>query len=77
VWLRPRCRFRRFHAAMLAGQRKVVVLRHIWDCSVEETAAELGVSISTVKSQARDALAALRRALTSELCTNSLQGEER
>lgn len=60
-----------------AGQRKVVVLRHIWDCSVEETAAELGVSISTVKSQARDALAALRRALTSDFCTNSLQGEER
>jgi RNA polymerase sigma factor (sigma-70 family) len=60
-----------------AGQRKVVVLRHIWDCSVEETAAELGVSISTVKSQARDALAALRRALTSDFGTNSLQGEER
>jgi RNA polymerase sigma-70 factor (sigma-E family) len=60
-----------------AGQRKVVVLRHIWDCSVEETAAELGVSTGTVKSQTRDALVALRRALTSEFGTTSLQGEER
>jgi RNA polymerase sigma-70 factor (sigma-E family) len=60
-----------------AGQRKVVVLRHIWDLSVEETAAELGVSIGTVKSQTSDALAALRRALTSDFGTASLQGEER
>jgi DNA-directed RNA polymerase specialized sigma24 family protein len=67
---------RRAIRSLPAGQRKVVVLRHIWDCSVEET-AEHGVSISTVKSQARDALAALRRALTSDFGTNSLQGEER
>jgi RNA polymerase sigma-70 factor (sigma-E family) len=60
-----------------AGQRRVVVLRHIWDLSVEETAAELGVSIGTVKSQTSDALAALRRALTSDFGTASLQGEER
>src|SRR3954447_2348349 len=38
------------------GQRSVVVLRHIWDRSVEETAAELGISTGTVKSQNRDAL---------------------
>jgi RNA polymerase sigma-70 factor (sigma-E family) len=60
-----------------AGQRKVVVLRYVWDRSVEETAAELGVSMSTVKSQTRDALAALRRALTADFGTTSLQGEER
>ena len=59
------------------GQRKVIVLRHIWDCSVEQTAADLGVSTGTVKSQTRDALAALRRALTPEFGTTSLQGEER
>jgi RNA polymerase sigma factor (sigma-70 family) len=59
------------------GQRKIVVLRHIWDRSVEETAADLGISPSTVKSQTRDTLAALRRALTSDFDTTSLQGEER
>ena len=59
------------------GQRKIVVLRHIWDRSVEETAADLGISTSTVKSQTRDGLAALRRALTSDFGTTSLQGEER
>lgn len=59
------------------GQRKVVVLRHIWDLSVEETAADLGISTGTVKSQTRDALAALRRALAPEFGTASLQGEER
>jgi RNA polymerase sigma-70 factor (sigma-E family) len=59
------------------GQRKVVVLRHIWDCSVEQTAAELGISTGTVKSQTRDAVAALRRALTSDFGAPSLQGEER
>jgi RNA polymerase sigma-70 factor (sigma-E family) len=60
-----------------AGQRRVLVLRHIWDCSVEQTAADLGISTGTVKSQTRDALAALRRALTADFGTSSLQGEER
>lgn len=42
------------------GQRKVVVLRHFWGLSVEETAADLGISPGTVKSQTSDALRALR-----------------
>jgi DNA-directed RNA polymerase specialized sigma24 family protein len=45
-------------------QRRVVVLRHYWGLSVEETAADLGVSAGTVKSQTHDALARLRAALT-------------
>ena len=63
--------------ALPPGQRKVIVLRHIWDRSVEETAADLGISPETVKTQTRDALAALRRALQSDFGTPSLQGEER
>lgn len=45
------------------GQRRVVVLRHYWGLSVEETAADLGVSSGTVKSQTSAALANLRRTL--------------
>ncbi|WP_345893847.1 sigma-70 family RNA polymerase sigma factor [Nocardioides sp. TF02-7] len=50
-----------------AGQRRVVVLRHYWGLSVEETAADLGVSAGTVKSQTSAALAALRTALQPDL----------
>ena len=46
------------------GQRRVVVLRHYWGLSVEETAADLGISPGTVKSQTSDALARLREALS-------------
>lgn len=49
--------------ALPAGQRRVVVLRHYWGLSVEETATDLGVSAGTVKSQTSVALSALRRAL--------------
>jgi RNA polymerase sigma-70 factor (sigma-E family) len=49
--------------ALPPGQRRVVVLRHWWGLSVEETAADLGVSAGTVKSQTSAALAALRTAL--------------
>lgn len=48
------------------GQRKVVVLRHLWGLTVEETADDLGISTGTVKSQTSDALSALRRALAPE-----------
>ena len=46
------------------GQRRVVVLRHYWGLSVDETAADLGISTGTVKSQTSAALARLRDALT-------------
>lgn len=58
------------------GQRKVVVLRHHLGLSVEETAADLGISAGTVKSQTSDALAALRRALAAEFGTTVKGGED-
>ena len=45
-------------------QRKVVVLRHWLDLSVEETARELDVSTGTVKSHTSRGLAALHAVLT-------------
>jgi RNA polymerase sigma-70 factor (sigma-E family) len=50
--------------ALAPGQRRIVVLRHYWGLSVDETAADLGISPGTVKSQTSAALAHLRRALT-------------
>lgn len=57
------------------GQRKVVVLRHYLGLSVEETAADLGISVGTVKSQTSDALVALRRSLAAEFGTTVREGE--
>ena len=57
------------------GQRKVVILRHYLGLSVEETAADLGISTGTVKSQTSDALAALRRALAAEFGAPVSEGE--
>ena len=45
------------------GQRRALVLRHLWDLSVEETAAALGIAPGTVKSQTADAMMRLRALL--------------
>jgi RNA polymerase sigma-70 factor (sigma-E family) len=58
--------------ALPARQRRVVVLRHYWGLSVDETAADLAVSAGTVKSQTSAALANLRSALVPDT-----QGEAR
>jgi RNA polymerase sigma-70 factor (sigma-E family) len=47
-------------AALPPRRRAVVVLRYFCDLSVEDTAAELGCSIGTVKSQTARALETLR-----------------
>ena len=46
-----------------AGQRRVVVLRHYWGLSVAETAADLGISQGSVKSQCAIGLHKLEQAL--------------
>lgn len=48
-------------ATLTRGQRAVVVLRYFDDLSEQQTAAALGCSIGTVKSQSSRALARLRR----------------
>lgn len=60
--------------ALPAGQRRVVVLRHLWELSVRETAQELGCSEGTVKSQDFEALRRLRSLLEPQ---GSVDGDTR
>ncbi|MCT2585958.1 SigE family RNA polymerase sigma factor [Actinophytocola gossypii] len=57
---------RRALSQLPAGQRAVVVLRYWEDLSVAETAAALGKSEGTIKSQAAKGLASMRRMLSSD-----------
>ncbi len=57
---------RRALARLPAGQRAVVVMRYWEDLSVAETAAVLGKSEGTIKSQAAKGLAALRKLLAED-----------
>ncbi|MGH3116036.1 MAG: SigE family RNA polymerase sigma factor [Gaiellales bacterium] len=50
-------------AELAPGQRQVVVLRYWLGLSVEEAAADLGISVGTVKSQSAYGLANLRQRL--------------
>jgi RNA polymerase sigma-70 factor (sigma-E family) len=50
-------------AELAPGQRRAIVLRHLWGLSVEETAATLGIAPGTVKSQTADAVRRLRELL--------------
>ena len=54
-------------------QRRVVVLRHYWGLSVEETAADLGISPGTVKSQTSAALDKLRSVLLPDTARGGLR----
>ncbi|WP_082573753.1 SigE family RNA polymerase sigma factor [Cellulomonas sp. Root137] len=53
-------------ALLSPRQRRIVVLRHFVGLPEAEVAAELGVSVGTVKSTASRGLATLRTALTTE-----------
>ena len=55
-----RLELRQALARLPPRQRAVIVLRYYEDLTEKETAATLGISVGTVKSQARDALARLR-----------------
>ncbi len=54
---------RRALAVLAPRQRAVIVLRYYEDLTERETAQLMGISIGTVKSQARDALTRLRALL--------------
>jgi RNA polymerase sigma-70 factor (sigma-E family) len=58
-------------AALPPGQRAALVLRYYCDLNVEQTAAALGCSTGTVKSQTSKAIAALRGRLKGDAATTT------
>ena len=63
-------------AALPAGQRAALVLRYYCDLNVDQTAAALGCSTGTVKSQTAKAIAALRSRLDSEAANTTTDSHE-
>jgi RNA polymerase sigma-70 factor (sigma-E family) len=61
-------------AALGPRQRAVVVLRYWLDLSETETAAALGCSVGTVKSQASRALATLRKTAAVDSAADIIEG---
>ena len=53
-------------ATLTTRQRRVIVLRHLLDLSESDVAAELGITVGTVKSTASRALAALRASMADD-----------
>lgn len=64
--LGDRDRLTRALQSLSERQRRIVVLRYLMDLPEAEVAADLGVSVGTVKSTASRALAELRRVMTTE-----------
>jgi len=60
--------------ALPERQRSVVVLRYYEDLTESETADVLGCAVGTVKSQAHDAMRALRRGLGSTHLGEVIEG---
>lgn len=63
-------------ATLAPRQRATIVLRYWLDLSIEQTAAEMGCSTGTVKSQTAKALMVLRRSL-GEADQRAVSGAER
>ncbi len=60
-------------AALPRRMRAAVVLRHLCELSVAETAAALGCSEGTIKSQTARAMSQLRASLTTATCNPAAQ----
>jgi RNA polymerase sigma-70 factor (sigma-E family) len=60
-------------STLAAGQRRVIVLRYWLGLSVEEAAADLGITAGTVKSQSSKALQNLRGQLADSRLTELME----
>ena len=62
-------------AALSPGQRAALVLRYYCDLNIDQTAAALGCSTGTVKSQTAKAIAALRSRLNGDAAIATAGGQ--